>query len=143
MRPFLLASFESTLAYITNPLGIVSLLILIIGGYHLFRWAYDEIFFRGYVMGIYEPPLHSVDDLGQHSLSDFDDFGSDPLSDFDDFGSDPPPDLGDFREIGRAFAFGWIDGHREFVEELTTVDLEEVEEGGDDSFDDDFANEYR
>mgnify|MGYP006133334705 FL=1 len=144
MRPSLLASFESTLAYIANPLGIVSLLILIIGGYHLFRWAYDEILFRGYVMGIHEPPLHSVDDLGQHSLSDFDDFGPDPLSDFSDFGPDPLFDLGDFREIGRALALGWIDGHREFVEELTTVDLDEFEEGDDDDrFDDDFANEYR
>ena len=132
MRPFLLASIESTLAFIASPLGIVSLLILIIGGYHLFRWAYDEIFFRGYVLGIYEPPLPNVHDLGQHSLSDFGDFGPDPLS-----------DLGDFREIGRALALGWIDGHREFVEELTTVDLDEFEEGGDDSFDDDFANEYR
>ena len=132
MRPFLLASIESTLAYIANPLGIVSLLFLIIGGYHLFRWAYDEIYFHGYVMGIYEPALPSVHDLGQHSLSDFGDFGPDPI-----------PDLGDFREIGRALALGWIDGHREFVEELTTVDLDEFEEGGDDSFDDDFANEYR
>ena len=132
MRPFLLASIESTFAFIANPLGIVSLLILIIGGYHLFRWAYDEILFRGYVLGIYEPALPSVHDLGQHSLSDFGDFGPDPLS-----------DLGDFREIGRVLALGWIDGHREFVEELTTVDLDEFEEGGDDSFDDDFANEYR
>ena len=132
MRPFLLASIESTLAFIASPLGIVSLLILIIGGYHLFRWAYDEILFRGYVLGIYEPPLPNVHDLGQHSLSDFGDFGPDPLS-----------DLGDFREIGRALALGWIDGHREFVEELTTVDLDEFEERGDDSFDDDFANEYR
>ena len=132
MRPFLLASIESTLAFIASPLGIVSLLILIIGGYHLFRWAYDEIYFHGYVMGIYEPALPSVHDLGQHSLSDLGDFGPDPLS-----------DLGDFREIGRALALGWIEGHREFVEELTTVDLDEFEERGDDSFDDDFANEYR
>ena len=132
MRPFLLASIESTLAFIASPLGIVSLLILIIGGYHLFRWAYDEILFRGYVLGIYEPPLPNVHDLGQHSLSDFGDFGPDPI-----------PDLGDFREIGRVLALGWIDGHREFVEELTTVDLDEFEERGDDSFKDDFANEYR
>jgi hypothetical protein len=132
MRPFLLASIESTLAYIANPLAIVSLLILIIGGYHLFRWAYDEIFFCGYVLGIYEPPLPNVHDLGQHSLSDFGDFGPHSF-----------PDLDDFREIGRDLALGWIEGHREFVEELTTVDLDEFEEGGDDSFDDDFANEYR
>ena len=143
MRPFLLASIESTLAFIASPLGIVSLLILIIGGYHLFRWAYDEIYFHGYVMGIYEPALPSVHDLGQHSLSDLGDFGLDPLSDLGDFGPDPLSDLGDFREIGRALALGWIDGHREFVEELTTVDLDEFEERGDDSFDDDFANEYR
>ena len=128
-----MSPIESALAFIASPLGIVSLLILIIGGYHLFRWAYDEILFRGYVLGIYEPPLLNVHDLGQHSLSDFGDFGPDPLS-----------DLGDFREIGRALALGWIDGHREFVEELTTVDLDEFEEGDDDdSFDDDFANEYR
>ena len=132
MRPFLLASIESTFAFIANPLGIVSLLILIIGGYHLFRWAYDEIYWGGYVDGNYAPALPGVHDLGKHSLSDFGDFGPDPLS-----------DLGDFREIGRALALGWIDGHREFVEELTTVDLDEFEEGGDDSFDDDFANEYR
>jgi len=144
MRPFLLASIESTLAFIASPLGIVSLLILIIGGYHLFRWAYDEILFRGYVLGIYEPPLPGVHDLGQHSLSDFGDFGPDSLSDFGDFGPDPLFDLGDFREIGRALALGWIDGQREFVEELTTVDLDEFEEGDDDDrFDDDFANEYR
>ncbi len=143
MRPFLLASIESTLAFIASPLGIVSLLILIIGGYHLFRWAYDEIYFHGYVMGIYEPALPSVHDLGQHSLSDLGDFGLDPLSDLGDFGPDPLSDLGDFREIGRALALGWIDGHREFVEELTTVDLDEFEEGGDDRFDDDFVNEYR
>ncbi len=132
MRPFLLASIESTLAFIASPLGIVSLLILIIGGYHLFRWAYDEIYWGGYVDGNYAPALPSIHDLGQHSLSDFGDFGPDPLS-----------DLGDFREIGRALALGWIDGHREFVEELTTVDLDEFEERGDDSFKDDFANEYR
>ena len=132
MRPFLLASIESTLAFIASPLGIVSLLILIIGGYHLFRWAYDEIYWGGYVDGNYAPALPSIHDMGQHSLSDFGDFGPDPLS-----------DLGDFREIGRVLALGWIDGHREFVEELTTVDLDEFEERGDDSFEDDFANEYR
>ena len=143
MRPFLLASIESTLAFIASPLGIVSLLILIIGGYHLFRWAYDEIYWGGYVDGNYAPALPSIHDMGQHSLSDFGDFGPDPLSDLGDFGPDPLSDLGDFREIGRVLALGWIDGHREFVEELTTVDLDEFEEGGDDSFDDDFANEYR
>ena len=132
MRPFLLASIESTLAFIATPLGIVSLLILIIGGYHLFRWAYDEIFFRGYVLGTYEPPLPNIHDLGQHSLSNLADFGPDPVSDFFDF-----------REIGRDFALGWIDGHREFVEELTIVDFDEFEEGGDDRFDDDFVNEYQ
>ena len=129
MRPFLLASIESTLAFIASPLGIVSLLILIIGGYHLFRWAYDEILFRGYVLGIYEPPLPNVHDLGQHSLSDFGDFGPDPLS-----------DLGDFREIGRALAWGFQD----FIDEQSTVALELDEESDDDDrFDDDFANEYR
>ena len=144
MRPFLLASIESTLAFIASPLGIVSLLILIIGGYHLFRRAYDEIYWGGYVDGNYAPALPGVHDLGQHSLSDFGDFGPDSLSDFGDFGPDPLFDLGDFREIGRALALGWIDGHREFVEELTTVDLDEFEEGDDDDrFDDDFANEYR
>ena len=127
-----MSPIESALAFIASPLGIVSLLILIIGGYHLSRWAYDEIYWGGYVDGNYAPALLGVHDPGQHSLSDFGDFGPDPI-----------PDLGDFREIGRALALGWIDGHREFVEELTTVDLEEVEEGGDDSFDDDFANEYR
>ena len=132
MRPFLLASIESTLAFIASPLGIVSLLILIIGGYHLFRWAYDEIYWGGYVDGNYAPALPGVHDPGQHSLSDFGDFGPDPI-----------PDLGDFREIGRTLALGWIDGHREFVEELTIVDLDEFEEGDDDDrFDDDFVNKY-
>ena len=127
------ALIESMLSFIANPLVIVSLLILIIGGHHLSRRVYEEIYWGGYVDGNYAPALPGVHDLGQHSLSDFSDFGPDPFS-----------DLGDFREIGRALALGWIEGHREFVEELTTVDLDEFDEEGDDDdrFGDDFVNEH-
>ena len=138
------ALIESMLSFIANPLVIVSLLILIIGGHHLSRRVYEEIYWGGYVDGNYAPALPGVHDLGQHSLSDFSDFGPDPFSDLGDFGPDPFSDLGDFREIGRALALGWIEGHREFVEELTTVDLDEFDEEGDDDdrFGDDFVNEH-
>ena len=124
-----MSPIESALAFIASPLGIVSLLILIIGGYHLSRWAYDEIYWGGYVDGNYAPALLGVHDPGQHSLSDFGDFGPDPI-----------PDLGDFREIGRALAWGFQD----FIDEQSTVALELDEESDDDDrFDDDFVNEYR